>query len=90
MTFLADVPAPHIDYQGLAPLLCLLGGSLVVLMLGLFGRTFQRVLVPLVAAAALLAAIGLTIVNWDPGDTAPIVQGALAVDTLALGISMLF
>ncbi|MEJ7715579.1 MAG: hypothetical protein WKF40_07695 [Thermoleophilaceae bacterium] len=35
-------------------------------------------------------AIGLTIVNWDPGDTRPIISGALSIDTLALFLSLLF
>ena len=35
-------------------------------------------------------AIGLTIWIWDPGDTQPIIEGALAMDTLTLGLSMLF
>jgi len=54
------------------------------------GRFVQRTLVPLLAAASLLAAIGLTIANWDPGDSKPIIEGALAVDTLALFLTMLF
>ncbi len=40
--------------------------------------------------ASLCTAIGLTIANWEPGDLAPIIEGALAVDTLALSLSMLF
>ncbi len=88
---LAVVKAPHIDYMGLAPLFAVLGGSAIVLMVGLFpGRLVQRVLVPLLAAVALLTAIGLTIANWDPGDTKPIVSGALSIDTLALFMSLLF
>ena len=47
-------------------------------------------LVPLLAAASLLTAIGLTIANWEAGDSAPIIEGALAIDTLALFMSMLF
>ena len=88
---LAAVQAPEIDYQALAPLMATAGGSIVVLMIGLFrGRLVQTVLVPALAAVALLAAIGLTIWNWEPGDVEPIIQGALEVDTLALGLSMLF
>ncbi len=83
--------APAIDYFALSPLFCVVGGSVLVLMLGLLrGRTVQRVLVPALAAAALVAAFVLSIVLWEPGDSRPIVEGALAVDTLALGISMLF
>ncbi|HEX4720761.1 MAG TPA: NADH-quinone oxidoreductase subunit N [Thermoleophilaceae bacterium] len=81
---------PHIDYQGLAPLLAVTGGSIVVLMASLFRtRWVHRVLIPALTVIALGAAIGLSIWNWQPGDSKPIMEGALAVDTLSLGISML-
>jgi NADH-quinone oxidoreductase subunit N len=90
-TLLAQVQAPDIDYKALSPLLATVGGSIVVLMVGLFRSQFVRAaLVPALAAASLLAAIGLTIWVWEPGDTEPIIEGALSVDALALGISMLF
>src|SRR4051794_11537264 len=85
-----ELTAPHIDYQGLAPLFAVAGGSLIVLMAGLFRAPWvHRVLLPLLTIAALGAAIGLSIWNWEPGNTKPIVEGALAIDTLSLGISML-
>ena len=88
---LADVQAPEIDYKALSPLLATLGGSIVVLMTGLLrGRLVQTVLVPLLTVISLLTAIGLVIWIWEPGDTTPIIEGALDVDTLALGLSMLF
>jgi NADH-quinone oxidoreductase subunit N len=88
---LAAVHAPVIDYQALSPLFATIGGSIAVLMVGLFSSRFaRRVLVPLLTAISLLTAIGLTIWIWEPGDSRPIVEGALDVDTLALGISMLF
>ena len=91
MTQLAQIQAPVIDYLGLSPIFATLGGSIAVLLVGLIRGAFvQRVIVPMLTAWALLAAIGLTIGIWQPGDTAPIVSGALAVDTLSLGISMLF
>src|SRR5204862_4590255 len=81
---------PHIDYQGMAPLFAVTGGSIVVLMASLFrSRWVHRVLVPALTVIALGAAIGLSIWNWEPGDTKPILEGALAVDTLSLGISIL-
>jgi NADH-quinone oxidoreductase subunit N len=84
------IAAPQIDYQGLAPLFATVGGSILVLIVGLFrGRLVQRVLVPGLTVVALGAAIGLSIWNWDPGDTKPIVEGALAVDTLGLGIAII-
>jgi NADH-quinone oxidoreductase subunit N len=91
MILLADVPAPDIDYKALSPLIATVGGSIVVLLAGLFRpRAVQRALVPALTAASLLAAIGLTIWVWEPGDTEPIIEGALAVDALALGLSTLF
>ncbi|MBA2630824.1 MAG: hypothetical protein H0U84_07370, partial [Thermoleophilaceae bacterium] len=90
MIVLADVPAPDVDYKALSPLFAVLGGSIVVLMAGLFSSRFVRMtLVPLLTAGSLAAAIGLSVWNWDVGDTAPIMQGALASDTLALSLSVL-
>jgi NADH-quinone oxidoreductase subunit N len=87
---LADVPAPEIDYKALSPLMATVGGSIVVLMVGLLRAPFaRRTLVPALTAASLLAAIGLTIWVWEPGDREPIIEGALAVDTLALAASTL-
>ena len=87
----AAAQAPEIDYQGLSPLFATIGGTVAVLMAGLIsGRFAQRVLVPFVAAASLLTAMGLTIANWEAGDSAPIIEGALAIDTLALFMAMLF
>jgi NADH-quinone oxidoreductase subunit N len=91
LDLLAAVKAPEIDYQGLAPIFATAGGAMVVLIAGLFpGRLVQRGLVPALAAAALAVAIVFSIVNWDPGDSAPIISGALSIDTLALFMSLLF
>ncbi len=88
---LAQVQAPEIAYKELSPLMALVGGCVIVLMVGLLRPRFARhTLVPLLTAATLLTAIGLTIWIWEPGDLEPIIEGALAVDTLALGASMLF
>ncbi len=90
MTFVADIAGPHIDYKALSPLMAVLGGSLVVLMIGLLRSRFARhVLVPVLTAVALATAIGLSVWIWEPGDSRPIIAGALAVDPLALGISVL-
>ncbi|HEU0023336.1 MAG TPA: NADH-quinone oxidoreductase subunit N [Thermoleophilaceae bacterium] len=90
MTLIADVAAPEIDYKALSPLMAVLGGSVAVLMVGLLRSRYAReVLVPWLTAVSLLAAIGLSVWIWEPGDTAPIIEGALAVDTLALGTSVL-
>ena len=90
LNVIATVKAPVIDYKGLSPLFATGGGSIVVLMAALLpGRFVQRVLVPLLALIALGAAIGLTIWNWRTGSKT-IIEGALAVDALALGLSLLF
>ena len=91
MIELAQIQAPEIDYQGLAPLFATIGGSILVTVVGLVsGRTAQRVLVPLLAAASLVVAIVFAAVNWEAGDSRPIIEGALAVDTLTLFLSMVF
>jgi NADH-quinone oxidoreductase subunit N len=88
---LADVAAPVIDYRELSPLMATIGGSVVVLMVGLLRAPFVRqVLIPALTAVSLLAAMGLTIWIWEPGDRAPIIESAVAMDTLTLGVSMLF
>jgi NADH-quinone oxidoreductase subunit N len=91
VNLLAQVQAPEIDYKLLSPLLALVGGCVVVVMVGLFRSPFvRRAVVPALTAVTILTAIGLTIWIWDPGDTEPIIEGALAMDTLTLGLSMLF
>ena len=87
----AAIHIPHIDYKALSPLIAVTGGSMIVLMAGLFrGRVVQRFVVPLLAAAALITAIILALWVWDPGVKKPIIAGALSVDTLTLGLSVLF
>ena len=91
MTFIADVAAPGHRLQGA---LAADGGA---------GRLADRAdgrpaalalrardaSVPVLTAATLLTAIGLSVWIWEPGDSKPIIEGALAVDPLALGISVL-
>jgi NADH-quinone oxidoreductase subunit N len=88
---LAAVKSPVIDYKGISPLFATSGGAVVVLMVALLrGRLVHRVLVPVLTVGALGAAIGLTIWNWHTGAGKPIIEGALATDPLALGLSLLF
>jgi NADH-quinone oxidoreductase subunit N len=83
--------APVIDYKGISPLFATAGGAVIVLLAALFrGRFVQRVLVPFLTVGALGAAIGLSIWNWHTGDSRPIIEGALAIDPLALGLSLIF
>jgi NADH-quinone oxidoreductase subunit N len=87
---LAEVQAPEIDYKALSPLMATVGGSIVVLMVALLRSPFVRhTLVPALTAISLATAMGLTIWVWEPGDRTPIIEGALTVDTLGLGVSML-
>jgi NADH-quinone oxidoreductase subunit N len=91
VSLLAQLQAPEIDYKLLSPLLALVGGCVVVMMAGLFRSPFvRRSLVPGLTAATILIAVGLTIWIWDPGDNEAIIEGALAMDTLTLALSMLF
>ena len=88
---IAQVEAPEIDYEGLSPLFALAGGTVIVLLTSLFrARLVQRVLLPLLTVAALGTALGLTIWQWETGDLEPIIEGALAVDTLAFGAALIF
>jgi NADH-quinone oxidoreductase subunit N len=89
LPFLATVhlKGPHVDFAGLSPLIALLGGSVVVLLAGLAGS--QRVreqLVPVMTLAALGAALGLTIWQWNAHKS--IVSGALAIDDLSLVLTI--
>ena len=60
-------------------------------MVGLLSSRFVRsVWCRCSRGVALLTAIGLTIWIWEPGNRDPILEGALGVDTLSLGLSMLF
>jgi NADH-quinone oxidoreductase subunit N len=91
VTPVAQIEAPAIDYLQLAPILATLGGSIVVLMMGLVrGRFVQRALMPALTLVSLLTAVAFAVAIWEPGEVEPIVEGALSMDTLALGLSVLF
>ena len=80
------IAAPVIDYKGLAPLFAVGGGSIIVLLVSLLrSRWVHRVLVPVLTIVALGAAIGLSIWNWEPGDTNfnDIVSGSLDATIMA-------
>src|SRR4051812_49456268 len=80
---------PHIDWAGLSPLLALLGAATLVLLLGLLRpRAVREVLVPLLALAGFLAAIGLGI--WQYGEQKDLVAGALRLDDLTIVLSFVF
>jgi NADH-quinone oxidoreductase subunit N len=80
--------APHMDWRALSPLLALFGGATLTLLMGLLRPRFARhVLVPFTAIAALGAAIGLSIWQWDRH--ADLVSAALRIDGLALVLMLL-
>jgi NADH-quinone oxidoreductase subunit N len=79
---------PHMDWAALSPLLALFGGATLVLLLGLLRpRVIRYALVPVTAVAALGAAIGLSIWQWDTNGN--LVAGALRIDGLALVLIIL-
>jgi NADH-quinone oxidoreductase subunit N len=80
---------PHIDWAGLSPLLALLGAATLVLLIGLLRpRAVREVLVPALALAGFLAAIGLGI--WQYGEQKDLVAGALRLDDLTIVLSFVF
>jgi NADH-quinone oxidoreductase subunit N len=80
---------PHIDWAGLSPLVALLGAATLVLLLGLLRpRAVREVLVPALALAGFLAAIGLGI--WQYGEQKDLVAGALRLDDLTIVLSFVF
>src|SRR5438270_6985216 len=85
----AHLRGPHIDWKSFAPLLALTCGGVGLLMVGLLpGRFVRRRLLPALAIAVLLVALGLEI--WRLHHPATIICGALRIDDLALELDMLF
>jgi NADH-quinone oxidoreductase subunit N len=85
---LTTLSGPHVDFAGLAPLMALLGGAIVVLLVGLLGSGWVRTqLVPTLTLATLGAALGLTIWQW--GEEKSILAGALRIDDLSLVLTMI-
>lgn len=85
----AQVETPAIDWAGLSPLLALIGGSVLVLMLGLFrARPVREHLVPFTALLSLAATIGFVIWQW--GERGDLVAGAMRLDELTLSLTALF
>jgi NADH-quinone oxidoreductase subunit N len=80
------VHGPHIDWASFSPIVALLGGSVLVLLIGLLRpRVVREQVVPGTALAVLAAALGLSIWRWH--DPASIIAGALSVDDLGLFVS---
>jgi NADH-quinone oxidoreductase subunit N len=84
----SHLKGPHIDFAGLSPLIALLGGAVIVLMVGMLGARWVRTqVVPALALAALAAALGLTIWQWNAEKS--IVSGALRIDDLSLALNLI-
>ncbi|MEA2295137.1 MAG: NADH-quinone oxidoreductase subunit [Solirubrobacteraceae bacterium] len=81
--------APYIDWAALSPFVALAAGAIVTLMVGLFrSRVVRTWVVPGLTVVSFGAAIGLSVWQWGT-DTA-VVSGALAIDDLSLGLTILF
>jgi NADH-quinone oxidoreductase subunit N len=77
--------APHIDYAGIAPIIALTVGIVVVLLAGTF-RPLRRS-APALTLVALAATAGLLIWQWN--DPKELITGALVLDDLAIAISLI-
>src|SRR5271154_1321958 len=84
----AHLKGPHVDFAGLSPLIALLGGATLALLVGLLGSRWIRAqVVPALSLAALGAALGLTIWQWNAQKS--IVSGALRIDDLSLALNLI-
>ncbi len=80
---------PHIDWVGLAPLMILTVGALVVLLVGLIRTPMVRErIVPVLALVTLGGALGYSIAHFH--HHAAIISGALQIDDLALVLDFVF
>src|SRR6201990_2403049 len=77
--------APHVDYAGLASVIALTVGLVVILMSGVFSTTKRWA--PGLAVLTLAATAGLLL--WKGDDNISLVAGALRVDNLAISISLI-
>jgi len=76
---------PQIDYAGIAPIIALTVGLVVVLMTSVF-KPLRRT-APFLTMVTLAATAGLLIWHWD--ESLSLVTGALQLDDLAISISLI-
>lgn len=75
------IPAPHLDYATLAPLLIVFGGACLAVLFEAVVRSGARVAVQLVTAGAtLVAAFVALVLNWRAGRFSIVGNGLLAAD----------
>lgn len=76
---------PHIDYAGIAPILALTVGLVVVLMTAVF-KPLRRT-APFLTLVTLGATAGLLIWHWN--ESLELITGALVLDNLAISLSLI-
>jgi NADH-quinone oxidoreductase subunit N len=76
---------PHIDYAGIAPILALTVGMVVVLMTAVF-KPLRRA-APFLTIVTLGATAGLLIWHWN--ESLELITGALVLDNLAISLSLI-
>jgi NADH-quinone oxidoreductase subunit N len=76
---------PQIDYAGIAPIIALTVGFVVVLMTSVF-KPLRRT-APALTMVTLAATAGLLIWHWD--ESLELITGALVLDNLAISISLI-
>jgi NADH-quinone oxidoreductase subunit N len=86
---MTKVHGPHIDFAAISPLIALAAGAVIVLMAGLMrSRAVRTGVVPGLTVVALGTAIGLSVWQWHTNEH--VVAGALSIDSLTLGLTVLF
>ncbi len=76
---------PHIDYAGIAPIIALTVGLIVVLFTAVI-KPLRRT-APALTLATLAATAGLLIWHWD--ESLELITGSLQLDNLAIAISLI-
>ncbi len=76
---------PHIDYAGIAPIIALTVGLIVVLMTSVI-KPLRRT-APLLTLVTLGATAGLLIWHWN--ESLELITGALVLDNLAISLSLI-
>src|SRR3712207_5522130 len=86
---LAQAKAPYIDFAAISPLIALTAGACIVLLLGLArARAVRTGVVPGLTVLTLAITIGLAVWQWDTNTG--VSEGAMAIDSLTLGLTVLF